>query len=126
MSHIVLKKEPTYFLWKSNFSKTSSHGKATWDWVLKRKYPPYKEGLPAGITLAPIEVYVWDEPEKPANRSLTQEFTPDREGTKSAHKYAKRMVEEQGAILTSVKMRVNFPFEYGKTVESTNYELVRT
>jgi hypothetical protein len=129
MDNLVLKGEPSYFLRKSDFGvKGDAHSweHATWDWVLKRKYPWMgQESRSAAITLRPIKVLVWDLSDKGCNSGLTQEFTPDKEGTKGAHQYARFVVEKHGALLSSVETRINLPQKYDKAVEFTNYELIQ-
>jgi hypothetical protein len=130
VDNLVLKGEPHYFLRKGDFTGKSdarSSDYATWDWVLKRKYPQVgsEEGRFAPISLQPIRVIVWDQPDKGPNRGLVQEFTPDKEGTKRAHQYARIVVEKHGVLLSSVETRANLPMKYDKAVEFTNYELIQ-
>lgn len=130
MGNLIMKGEPHYFLRKSDFGvKGDAHSSdyATWDWVLKRKYPWMgQESRSMAITLPPIKVFVWDLPDKGCNRGLIQEFTPDREGTRAAHKYARLVIEEYGALLSSVETRINLPMKYGQALEFTSYDLVRS
>jgi hypothetical protein len=113
-----------YFLSRSDFGVRSSrdYEDATWKWVLGKKYPWRDVNPDAPITLSPVQVIVWDEHGKGANPALTQEFTPDTEGTRAAHQYAKQVISEFGALLSEVQTRVNFPFKYDKAVEFTLYE----
>ena len=127
MSNVVLKGEPTYFLHKGHLgvrNKNQSWQNVTWDWILKQKLFPRDDPRAGAISLQPITVYVWDEHGKGQNPALMQEFTPDKEGTKAAHKYARFVVEEHGALLSSIETRINLPGDYDKAVEFTNYELV--
>ena len=122
--NVVLKGEPSYFLHKGQLgvrNKNQSWQDVTWDWVLKQKF---STNWSDPVSLQPIKVYVWDKHGEGQNPALMQEFTPDKEGTKAAHKYARYVVEEHGALLSSVETRINLPGDYDKAVEFTNYELV--
>jgi hypothetical protein len=127
MSNIVLKGQPNYFLHKGQLgigNKNQSWQDVTWDWVLKRKFLSVDDPRAGAISLQPIKVYVWDEHGKGSNPAFTQEFTADKNGTKAAHKYARYVVEEHGALLSSVETRINLPDKYDAPVEFTSYELV--
>lgn len=126
MANLVIKNTPSLFLHKAQFgvtNKNQSWQDVTWDWVLKQKFRHRDDPRATGISLQPLYVHVWDEHGKGPNRALTQEFTPDKEGTKAAHKYARWVVEEHGALLSSVETRINLPGKYDAAVEFTNYEL---
>lgn len=126
MKNLVVKNPPNYFQSKGKFGvndKNHSWQDATWEWVLKQKYRREGDQDVGGISLRPVKVYVWDQHDKPHNPALMQEFTPDKDGTKAAHKYARYVVEEHGALLAEVDTRVNFPYKYDAPVEMVSYEL---
>ena len=126
MKNLVIKNPPNYFQHKGKFgsrNKNHSWQDATWDWVLRQKFHREGDQDTGGISLRPIHVYVWDQHDKPHNPDLKQEFTPDKDGTRAAHAYARYVVEEHGALLAEVDTRANLPGQYDAPVEMTSYEL---
>lgn len=113
---------PNYFLRKSHFgykNKAHDYEDATFDWVLKRGIRPRgrdEHGVNE-IVLDPITVRVHDEEYKPANPKLTLEFEPTKKGFKEAESYA-RQILEAGALMATIDIRISFPYDYGKLLES--------
>jgi hypothetical protein len=112
--------KPNYFLRKSHFgykNKAHDYEDATFDWVLKRGIKP-TTGYGSGVTvLEPITVRVHDDEHKPINPQLTLEFEPSKKGFKDAVSYARQIIEA-GALMANVDIRVSFPYDYGKLLES--------
>jgi len=112
--------KPNYFLRKSHFgykNKAHDYEDATFDWVLKRGIKP-TTGYSSGVTvLEPISVRVHDEEYKPINPQLTLEFEPSKKGFKDAVSYARQIIEA-GALMANIDIRVSFPYDYGKLLES--------
>ena len=112
--------KPNYFLRKSHFgykNKAHDYEDATFDWVLKRGIKP-TTGYGSGVTvLEPITVRVHDEEHKPINPQLTLEFEPSKKGFKDAVSYARQIIEA-GALMVNIDIRVSFPYDYGKLLES--------
>lgn len=126
MKNLVVKNQPNYFQSKGKFgvnNKNHSWQNATWDWVLKQGFHREEDRNVGGISLRPVKVYVWTQLDTINHPALTQEFTPDEEGTKAAHQYARYVVEEHAALLAEVDTRVNLPGKYDAPVEMVSYEL---
>jgi hypothetical protein len=112
--------KPNYFLRKSHFdykNKAHDHEDATFDWVLKRGIKPTTGSGSGEIVLEPISVRVHDEEYKPINPQLTLEFEPSKKGFKDAVSYARQIIEA-GALMANIDIRVSFPYDYGKLLES--------
>lgn len=77
----------------------------TWEWLLKRK-----STAPNYVILSDIKVIAWDQESQPVNQGLTQFFSPDKEGEKGAHLYAKSLIEDGYAILSEVVWSVRFSY----------------
>jgi hypothetical protein len=112
--------KPNYFLRKSHFgykNKAHDYEDATFDWVLKRGIKPTTGSGSGEIVLEPISVRVHDEEYKPINPQLTLEFEPSKKGFKDAVSYARQIIEA-GALMVNIDIRVSFPYDYGKLLES--------
>ena len=112
--------KPNYFLRKSHFgykNKAHDYEDATFDWVLKRGIKPTTGSGSGEIVLEPISVRVHDEEYKPINPQLTLEFEPSKKGFKDAVSYARQIIEA-GALMATIDIRVSFPSDYGKLLES--------
>ena len=112
--------KPNYFLSKSHFgykNKAHDYEDATFDWVLKHGIKPTTGSGSGEIVLEPISVRVHDEEYKPINPQLTLEFEPSKKGFKDAVSYARQIIEA-GALMATIDIRVSFPSDYGKLLES--------
>lgn len=103
------------FLSKSAFGyKNKAHDfeDATFEWLLKRGLPPEtSEERHRKTVLCEIEVHAWDKHDQGANPALTQVFSPDKIGSKGALDYARKLISEGHALLTTVRWSVRFPWD---------------
>jgi hypothetical protein len=89
----VKDRDPILFMVRGDFvgERGAWFERATFQWARKH-YPAPK---------LKIAVRVWPENDKPQNPRLEKEYTPD--DWKGAQSYAKKMIEESGAVLVSIR-----------------------
>jgi hypothetical protein len=130
-SKIRLKVNPIeYFsgLRKSMFDyKNKAHDfeSPTWDWLLKRKIPGEHspDSYKSSVVLCDIRVVAWDKMDQPRNDGMTQFFSPDKQGEKGAHMYARTLVEDGYALMSEVIWSIRFVHSGdAKHVQSQTYE----